>query len=188
MNAMELLARLLLVACWLAWLYPFLFRAPHNQKRASITRKGSTLAGLILETAAIFIAMASGFAPHDPPQWWRIAGILIFSAPSIALAWSAVKHLGKQFRVNAGLYEDHELVRTGAYAIVRHPIYSGLLGMLVATILVATPLVWALISLALFLAGTEIRVRTEDALLASRFPVEFPDYRRRVRAYIPLVR
>jgi len=39
-----------------------------------------------------------------------------------------------------------------------------------------------------FLAGTEIRVRTEDALLASRFPQEFEAYRRSVRAYIPFVR
>ncbi|HXK03774.1 MAG TPA: isoprenylcysteine carboxylmethyltransferase family protein [Verrucomicrobiae bacterium] len=185
---MELLARLLLGACWFAWMFPFVFRAPHRQKRPSVTRKSATLAGLLMESAAIFIAASAGWVHHSPPEWWRIAGILIFSAPSIALAWSAVKHLGKQFRVNAGLYEDHELVKTGAYAIVRHPIYGSLLGMLVATILVSTPPVWALASLTLFIAGTEIRVRTEDRLLVARFGDDFTEYRRRVPAYIPFLR
>jgi protein-S-isoprenylcysteine O-methyltransferase Ste14 len=44
------------------------------------------------------------------------------------------------------------------------------------------------VSLALFLAGTEIRVRTEDRLLASRFPDAFRDYRRKVPAYLPFLR
>src|SRR2546429_257802 len=145
---MELLPRILLVACWAAWLYPFLFRAPHNQKRPSITRKGATAAGLLLESTAIVIAFAAGIWPEQPAEWWRIAAILIFSAPSIVLAWSAVKHLGKQFRVNAGLYADHELVRTGAYSVVRHPIYAGLLGMLLATASLVTSWIWVLIALA----------------------------------------
>jgi protein-S-isoprenylcysteine O-methyltransferase Ste14 len=185
---MDLFARVLLAFCWAAWLYPFLFRAPHNQKRASITRKGATTAGLLLETTAIGIAWFAGWIPHDPTEWWRIAAILILSAPSIALAWSAVKHLGKQFRVNAGLYEDHELVRTGAYSMVRHPIYAGLFGMTLATVVLAASWPLALLSVILFIAGTEIRVHTEDGLLASRFPGEFAEYQKQVSAYVPFVR
>jgi protein-S-isoprenylcysteine O-methyltransferase Ste14 len=185
---MELLGRITLTLCWVVWLYPFLFRAPHNQKRASITRKGSTLVGILLETGAIFIASLAGIGTREPSTWWRIAGMLIFAVPSIALAWSAVKHLGKQFRVNAGLYDDHELVRTGAYSIVRHPIYAALLGMLLATIALATPWQSAFVSLVLFIAGTEIRVHVEDRLLASRFPEAFEQYRRSVPAYLPMVR
>ena len=185
---MELTARILATACWIAWCYPFLFRAPHNQKRASITRKGATLAGLLLESVAICIAAIGGMRSHEPPAWWRIVLIVVFSAPSIAMSWSAVKHLGKQFRVNAGLYEDHELVRSGAYSVVRHPIYSGLFGMMLATIAIATPWTWALVAIVMFVCGTEIRVRTEDALLASRFPDAFPQYRQSVPAYLPFIR
>jgi protein-S-isoprenylcysteine O-methyltransferase Ste14 len=187
-TATEVIVRLLLGAGWVAWLYPFLFRAPHNQKRASITRKGPTTLGLLLESSAIAIAMLTGFLPHDEIEWWRVALMVAFSVPSIISAWSAVKHLGKQFRVNAGLYEDHELVRTGAYAVVRHPIYAGLFGMTLATIAVATPWQWALVSVAMFIAGTEIRVHTEDGLLRGRFGATFDEYRRSVKAYIPWVR
>jgi protein-S-isoprenylcysteine O-methyltransferase Ste14 len=45
-----------------------------------------------------------------------------------------------------------------------------------------------LISLALFIGGTEIRVHTEDGLLASRFGTRFLEYKKRVPAYLPFVR
>jgi protein-S-isoprenylcysteine O-methyltransferase Ste14 len=99
-----------------------------------------------------------------------------------------VRHLGRQFRVNAGLYEDHELVTTGPYKLVRHPIYTSLLAILGSTLFLLAEWQWAVLALALFIAGTEIRVYTEDRLLASRFGERFTGYRRSVRAYIPFVR
>jgi protein-S-isoprenylcysteine O-methyltransferase Ste14 len=109
-------------------------------------------------------------------------------ASGAVLAWTAVRHLGRQFRVHAGLYEDHELVTSGPYAIVRHPIYTSLLAMLVCSLLILSGWQWAVVCLALFVAGTEIRVHTEDSLLASRFGERFFAYRERVRAYVPFVR
>jgi protein-S-isoprenylcysteine O-methyltransferase Ste14 len=185
---MLLIAWVALMACWFAWLYPFLFRAPHNQKRPSITLAAPTRAGLLLECIAIFIAFACRVPADSPPGVARIAGCLVLGAVSAVLSWTAVKHLGRQFRVNAGLYEDHQLVRTGPYALVRHPIYTSLLAILGATLCLLTPWQWALISLAIFVAGTEIRVHTEDNLLASRFGEQFADYKRTVSAYIPFVR
>lgn len=173
---------------WLAWGYPFVFRVPHIQRRPSITAIGPTRAGLFLECLAIFIAFACRLPPDSPPQWWRIAGAIVCGPVAAVLAWTATRHLGRQFRVNAGLYEDHELVTSGPYAIVRHPIYTSLLAILACTLFVLTPWQWAVLSLALFVAGTEIRVYTEDGLLASRFGERFFEYRRRVRAYVPFVR
>jgi protein-S-isoprenylcysteine O-methyltransferase Ste14 len=60
--------------------------------------------------------------------------------------------------------------------------------MLLSTLLLLTRWPWTAISLALFAAGTEIRVRVEDKLLASRFGAEFEEYRKAVRAYVPWVR
>ena len=64
-----------------------------------------------------------------------------------------MKHLGRQFRVRAGLYVDHQLVRTGPYSVVRHPIYSSVLAMLLGTALLFTTWPWALAALALFVVG-----------------------------------
>jgi protein-S-isoprenylcysteine O-methyltransferase Ste14 len=179
---------IMLGVCWIAWAWPFAFRAPHYQKRPSITAIAPTWAGLLLEGLAIAVAVAFRLPPDHPPGLVRFLGSAGFGLIAAVLSWTAVKHLGKQFRVNAGLYEDHELVRTGPYGIVRHPIYSSVLAILLSTILLLTPWRWAAVSLALFVAGTEIRVRTEDKLLASRFGREFAEYRKKVPAYVPFVR
>ena len=180
--------RIALGVFWLAWAWPFAFRAPHNQKRPSITAIAPTVAGLLLEVLAIATALAFRLPPGHAPGPARILASMVVGPFAAALSWTSVKHLGKQFRVNAGLYEDHELVRTGPYGIVRHPIYSSILAILLSTILLLTPWRWAAVSLALFVAGTEIRVRTEDQLLASRFGPEFAAYRKKVPAYVPFVR
>jgi protein-S-isoprenylcysteine O-methyltransferase Ste14 len=176
----------LLMVAWFAWWYPLIFRAPHNQKRPSVTRTGPTAIGLALECAGIFLAFVC--RTSSAIAWWRLVGTAAFGAVGAALSWGAVQHLGRQFRINAGLYEDHVLVTTGPYAIVRHPIYASLLALLLSTLFLLTPLVCALISLALFVVGTEIRVAAEDELLASRFGDAFTEYKRRVKAYVPYVR
>lgn len=185
---MRLLGWVVLMVSWIAWAYPFIFRAPHGQKRPSITLAGPTRAGLLLESLAIFIAFACRVPADAVPGIWRIAGTLICGPAAGVLSWTAVRQLGRQFRVNAGLYEDHELVTSGPYRIVRHPIYTSLLAILGSTLCLLTPWQWAALSLGLFVAGTEIRVYTEDRLLASRFGERFTEYQRSVRAYIPFVR
>ncbi len=180
--------QVMLAVLWAVWFYPFLFRAPLRQRRASITITTPTRIGLFFETSAIIFALVMHRPLHEPVGTLRLVAALLFAAAAIQMAFAAVAHLGKQFRLHAGLYEDHELVRTGPYAVVRHPIYAALFSMLLATILIVTPFRWAVVSVAIFLTGTEIRVRSEDALLASRFGAEFLEYRKRVSAYIPFVR
>jgi protein-S-isoprenylcysteine O-methyltransferase Ste14 len=181
-----LAVRIALLVLWGVWFYPFLFRAPHRQKRESITVAMPTRVGLLFECAGI--ALACVFRLPSAPGWQRIVPALSLSFLATWMAFNAVKHLGKQFRVHAGLYADHELVQTGVYTIVRHPIYAALFAMLLCTMLLLTPWKWMPVSLALFLIGTEIRVRAEDGLLASRFGAKFEAYRKRVPAYLPFVR
>jgi protein-S-isoprenylcysteine O-methyltransferase Ste14 len=181
-------ARLLLAVFWCVWAYPFVFRAPHIQKRGSVTRALPTGIGLLLECAAIFIALAFRLPPGAGPGAARLVPALLLGPVAAVLSWTAVQHLGRQFRVAAGLYEDHALVREGPYSVVRHPIYSSLFAMLLSTGLILTPWTWLAVSVALFAAGTEIRVRTEDSLLASRFGAAFELYRKSVPAWLPFVR
>ena len=170
------------------WICPYLFRAPKIQRRQSVTVAGPSLAGLLLESAGIFIVWI-----FRVPGGWRespplLAAALILGVIGDVLMWTAITNLGRQFRIQAGLYQDHQLVRSGPYAVVRHPIYASLLAMTLATGLLQTPWLWLLVALAVFVVGTEIRVRTEDRLLASRFGGEFAEYKKTVPAYLPLVR
>ena len=188
LEQMTPLLWLALLIFWTAWWYPFLFRAPHWQKRESVIVRGPTMIGLALETAAFFIAFIFHFPISVPRSPFRIALAIVFGVLAVVLAWSSVAHLGKQFRITAGLYHDHELITTGPYAFVRHPIYSSLLASLLCTMSLLTPLRWAIPALAVYIVGTEIRVHTEDRLLASRFGESFERYRKAVPAYIPVVR
>ena len=113
---------------------------------------------------------------------------MILGPVSVTLAWFAVRHLGKQWRVQAALNADHQLVETGPYRVLRHPIYASVLGMLLATGFVWTSRPILPLAPAVFLAGTEIRVRAEDRLLTSRYGDSFTVYRSRARSYIPFVR
>ena len=133
---MLLLGLLVLALSWCVWAYPFIINAPHNQKRPSIPAIGPTRVGLFLESFAIFLAFAFRRPLDPPPALWRIAAAAACGVAGAFLAWTAVRHLGRQFRVHAGLYEDHELVTSGPYAIVRHPIYTSLLAMLMCSLLI----------------------------------------------------
>ena len=100
-----------------------------------------------------------------------------------------MRALGRQWRVDAGLNADHELVQSGPYRFVRHPIYTSMLCVFAAAALIlSTPLPLLLPAILLFIIGTEIRVRIEDKLLASLFGDRFAAYQKSVPAYIPLVR
>lgn len=185
---MRALAWTELFAIWVWWFWSYLFRAPKVQRRKSITVRGPSLAGLMLETAGIFVA--AFFRVPDAPRTSATAMLaaLFFGAIGVWLMWTAVTHLGPQFRIQAGLYEDHQLVRSGPYALVRHPIYASLLALTLATGILLASWQWALAGLALSVAGNEIRVRAEDRLLEGRFGEEFRQHRRKVWAYVPFVR
>jgi protein-S-isoprenylcysteine O-methyltransferase Ste14 len=81
--------------------------------------------------------------------------------------------------------EEHELVTEGPYRLVRNPIYTGMLGMLVVTGLAATRWFALLVALVLFAIGTAIRVHSEEKLLRDAFGAEFEAYARRVPAVFP---
>src|SRR5579872_1525116 len=101
MIALWLVSWVELLVCWFAWWYPFLFRAPHVQKRPSITLAGPTRVGLLLEGLAIFMAFL--FRPPDTthPGIPRIALSMLVGPIAPLLAWTSVAHLGRQFRINA---------------------------------------------------------------------------------------
>ena len=123
----------------------------------------------------------------------RIAAVLLFLVASVLainsafFALRAFRHLGKNWSIVARILESHALITTGPYAVVRHPIYSSMFGLLIATgialsrwqALVAGTVVCGL--------GTAWRIRIEERLLKQRFGEEYMQYARRVPAIIPWI-
>jgi len=189
MNPLGPLMRLaIFLGAWVLWCSALIELRHHRlQKAVQVDTKGRW--GIAMQMAGYAVVCAHGpeFWSSDLELWRAVVGIVI-AVFSIALFWSAVASLGKQWRFDAGLNQEHELVKTGAYRIVRHPIYASMFGMLLADVCwVGTLPGWPL-AVALFVAGTEIRVRVEDGLLRERFGERFVEWQKAKAAYVPFLR
>ncbi len=87
---------------------------------------------------------------------------------------------------NVTFKRDHELIRTGPYHFVRHPIYTGLLIMFAGTAIAIGQLRGA-ISLLSIAIGFWIKLNQEERLLVRHFPDDYPAYKREVKALVPFV-
>jgi protein-S-isoprenylcysteine O-methyltransferase Ste14 len=124
--------------------------------------------------------------PGSPVVEWGLAVLTV--AIAVASTWlvnAAARRLGKQWALAARLVEGHTLIQDGPYRFVRNPIYAGMFGMLVATGLAVTQWIPLLVASLLFIAGTYIRIRSEERLLREAFRSEFEAYARQVPALIP---
>lgn len=178
-------AYLILIAGVVAWFTPFV---PAHQKTgpARIIDRSSRW-GVLLQFAAFTLLWQGHFWQRWLPAWRILLSIALF-AVAAALSWTSSHALRGQLRIVAGLGADHQLICSGPYALVRHPIYTSMLAVICATAVIVAPWPPFLGSLVLFVVGTEIRVRAEEKLLASEFGDEFCDYKRKVPAYIPFLR
>ncbi len=184
---------LVIAACWAILAAAFSITHLRVSRRRKTTGErnrvvaGYSMAGLAMEAAAYFLAFAwPDKHPRSDTASLYLAAVL--ASASTAMVMSAIRHLGQQWRIQAVVTDEHRLVASGPYALVRHPIYSALLGMLIATSVLVSGWTPTVVASVVYLAGTEIRVRAEDGLLAARFGPEFDVYRRSVKAYIPFVR
>ena len=182
---MPVYAYVMLTTAWLLWFVPF----PVNGWDSRPPQRKDTRArwGLGLQILAYAVLLATRFWRVSPGAW-RVSLSLLFFALAILLSFTAIRALGKHLRFDAALGPDHRLVNFGPYGILRHPIYTSMLCMLLGTGFLITPVQKLLAAATIFILGTEIRVRIEDGLLASWFHDEFRSYQRRVSAYIPFVR
>jgi protein-S-isoprenylcysteine O-methyltransferase Ste14 len=179
--------------CWLFFAGIFLLRK-RPPKAPEAKRNQQATLGIVLQMCAYFLVW---FQPPRRPFLPRIAILsgfagIVFSVLTVAIAaasvWlleSAVRTLGKQWALRARLVEGHKLITVGPYAYVRNPIYTGMLGMLIATGLATEHWVATIVAIPIFAVGMVIRVRSEEKLLQEAFGEEFEDYARRVRAVLP---
>ena len=148
--------------------------------------------GFLLQAASYAICFVfartyfSAIRPMSQLAEEILAAITVaIAVASVWFCYAAARALGKQWALVARVIEGHELISAGPYAIVRNPIYLAMLGMYVASALAVTRWPAALAGLVVFLAGTAIRIRTEENLLRGAFGARFSDYARHVPAFFP---
>ena len=184
------LSRFAILICWLllglAWIVSGFF-TKRTVKRAPRARLSSTLNRVLLAAVVAVALIGTKYGGNlwtpSPLVGGLLAGIVAIGL--IFTLWARAK-LGRNWSAVVVLKEDHELIRTGPYAIVRHPIYTGFITMALGTALDAGTAV-GLAFVGALSVGLWIKSRREDELMAASFPVEYPDYQRHVRAFIPYV-
>ena len=119
---------------------------------------------------------------HDP--WRQGVGLALFLL-GLALAVWARAYIGRNWGMPMTRKADPELVTSGPYRFVRHPIYSGIILAMAGTAL-AVSVNWLVIAV-LLAAYFVYSAVTEERDLAARFPDTYPTYKRSTKMLIPFV-
>jgi protein-S-isoprenylcysteine O-methyltransferase Ste14 len=110
---------------------------------------------------------------------------VILALSSVWLVIASIHTLGKQWALAARIVEGHKLVTDGPYRFIRHPIYTGMFGMLIATGLAVSVWYAVIIAGVIFWIGTMLRVKVEEKLLSESFGDEFDRYAGRTAPLFP---
>jgi len=116
-------------------------------------------------------------------EWPYPLGVALTAAGLMFAVW-ARRHIGRNWSATVTLKEDHELVTGGPYALVRHPIYTGLLLGVAGTALAGGE--WrGIVALAIATVALMRKLRLEERWMRERFGSAYDAYARRVKALVP---
>jgi len=110
----------------------------------------------------------------------------IVQAAFILLAIWARRHLGRNWSRAVRVGANHELVQTGPYRLLRHPIYTAMLGMFLGTAISASQY-HALVGFGVLGVAYLRKIRLEEKILQQTFGAGYDVYRRDTWALVPLV-
>jgi protein-S-isoprenylcysteine O-methyltransferase Ste14 len=173
---------------WLAFIVYWSAAARNSAPTLSAESSRSRQVHVLLMYGALACSLAFRF----PPLTWRWlpawAGFvplgLAIQIASAGLAIWARRHLGRNWSAAVATKEDHQLVRSGPYSLVRHPIYTGMLGMFLGSALVSGAL-HGLIGLIVMSAAYRRKIRLEERRLMEVFGPAYRDYQKMSGAVIP---
>lgn len=172
--------------------FAFLIRAFLGRDReANARRDPRSRLGIVLQSVGIALAGLGPARPTLEPlgtaSLLGCALVIVLMGTAIGLFAASTRALGRNWSIVARTRSDHELVRSGPYAYVRHPIYLGLLFFLVGLSAALGHWLQLIIAVPVYLSGTMIRTRLEDRLLEQSFGDNFRDYRKATPALLPKI-
>lgn len=147
----------------------------------------TVLAFHMLGFGVLYFGIGNAVIPRRVPAWFpgqRLAGTLVIALGAAVMSWALVSFHSWRFR--AKLDEGHQLATTGAFRLMRHPIYTGMtLLALGSAIWAPTAVIW--IGFVLIAIGSELRARSEEVVLKQAFGDAYVQYAKRTRRFIPFV-
>lgn len=120
------------------------------------------------------------------PAWLRGLGFALGIASLAFWAWVQAA-LGKQWSAQLQLREEHQLITTGPYARIRHPLYTAMLGISIAFALTSGNWIFAAFA-ALAVLGLFLRVPREEKMMLDEFGDDYRAYMQRTGRFFPKMR
>lgn len=181
MKAVELVFEAGWAAFWLYWLV-----AAFSMKRGRVAWGREARIRVVLIAIVFVLVRVGAFRGHrvNTDPWLAGIGLVLFALGLACAVWARVS-IGRNWGTPMTQKLEPELVTTGPYRFVRHPIYSGILAAGVGT---AIALSWYWLTVAGLAAVYFIYSATvEERFLAEQFPVAYPAYRRSTKMLVPFV-
>ena len=181
MRAAEFVFAVGWAAFWLYWLV-----AAFSMKRGRVLWSRELRIRAAIVFVLILLTRVGVFRAHDlNTDPWRAGFGLVLFAFGLGFAIWARVHIGRNWGTPMTQKEEPELVTSGPYHLVRHPIYAGVL---VAGVGTAVALSWVWL-IAVALAGTYClySATVEERYLTEQFPDTYPTYKRATKMLVPFV-
>lgn len=177
---------------WLGWGFYWWISARGGKAIARRESLGSRLGHLLPLVAAGYLEWAErlpgGFLGghlYAPTAISYGLGLALTAGGLLFCVWARL-HLGRNWSGTVTVKEDHELVRTGPYGLVRHPIYTGLLLAFLGTAVARAE--WrGLVAVLLVFAALWRKLRLEERWMGETFGPRYAAYKREVKALVPFL-
>ena len=182
--------RAVFAVIWIGWIVSWLAAAFWSNRTEKLALTGNTLFyRVVIVVGAVLMTPWATRRLAATPLWnVGYAGAYALAALTLVgllFAWWARVHIGRLWSGSITRKEGHHVVDTGPYALVRHPIYTGLIAALLATAL-AQATVNALAGAALLSFGFWLKARAEERFLTAELGADaYGAYRRRVPMLVP---
>lgn len=178
-------------ATWIAF-FIFWLISSFSAKRIAKQERGGGIPRRLLTLAVGWVLLAYGNDPRLGPLalrflpralWIAWLGAAITAAGVLFAIWARI-HIGRYWSATVALKDEHQLIRSGPYARIRHPIYTGIL-LAIAGSAIAVGTYAGLLALAIFVMSLWLKGRKEEALLAGEFGSAFDEHRRHTGFFLP---
>lgn len=181
-----------IAAAWIVWLFTWILAAGWSARTASHHDLGAESPSRVLTLAAVVMILASYWPLPEAVLWtmsspgnWVMAGLVVLG---LGFTWAARLHLGPLWSSTSAPTEDHRIVETGPYGVVRHPVYAGLLLAVFATAIERGRLE-AIAGALVLIAAISLRAKLEERFLRRDLGDDaYTSYRRRVPMLIPFTK
>lgn len=160
-------------------------------RNSAATKSSESKTSTLFHSIILTVAMLLLFVPVPGLNGWflpqtlsfMVGGAIVQAAFMMLAVW-ARRHLGRNWSAEVRIGEGHELIRSGPYRVLRHPIYTAMLGMFVGT-MIASGQYHALVGVALLIVAYLRKTRLEEEILRKTFGADFEAYYRDSWALVP---